>query len=431
MSLSLPTIMRHVLASSALVLAIGCGGGPPPQPQPVAPPPPPAAATPAPAAAPAPKPQPPPPPAADAAALIDDGEQAAADGDLSTAETAFRQAIRADAKMAEGHYNLGVLAEWQGRYDDARGRYEDALSAQAEFAPAVIASGRLLLRRGQVDAALRFARERLGRSPDSVDLRNALNRLRLDAGRETEAVESDSKAVLRKDEKNVDAMINLALAYHAKGRFELAVAILDNAKALTPENPEIFFRKALAHEALDESIKARVALEEAARLPGGATAEIYNNLGLLYHAAGDYIGAETQFRKALARWPDMLSARINLGNALKGQQRFADADAALKGALGQASDDPDVLYNLGILYLDGQLPDVAAIDRLERALAFFARYKQTSGARATNDPVDAYIEEAKKRLEVERKRQAQMRKAPKAPPPEPDGGPGDGDEDEK
>lgn len=82
-----------------------------------------------------------------------------------------------------------------------------------------------------------------------------------------------------------------------------------------------------------------------------------------------------------------------------------------------------MLYNLGILYLDGQLPGVEPRQRLEQALAFFERYKQTAGARSADDPVDTYIDEARKRIEVEQKRAAQKRvapKAPAAPPPAPE-----------
>ncbi len=399
---------------AALVALAGCGG-PAPKPEPAGA----SAPAPAPTAPAAPAAPAPPPPAIDTDAVLADGKAAAARGDLAGAEARFRQALTLDRGLAEAHYDLGVLAEWRGRADDARRHYRDALGARTDFGPAVIALGRLRLRAGDADGALELARRQLAQASDSPSLQNALNRLRLDADREVDRVEADSKAVLRDDEKNVPAMINLAWAYHDQGRHELAVAILKNARAIDPDDPEVLLRKALAHQALGEDLKARLALEEASRLPGGGSPEVHNNLGLVYHAAGDFVGAEAQFRKALARWPDMLAARINLGNALKGQQRFAEADTALQAALAQAPRDPDVLYNLGILYLDGQLPQMAAVARLERSLAFFERYKQTAGARPADDPIDEYIGEASKRIEVEQKRAAQQRSAPKAPPPQP------------
>lgn len=363
--------------------------------------------------------------------LLNAGKEIAAQGDLSTAAERFSAAASADPKAVEAHYNLGVLQEWQGHYDQAKKHYEDALSADPEFASAVVAIANMRLRRGDISGAITYAQQRLNQKRGSASLRNALNRVRIAAGGRADQVIVDAKAVLRADEKNVDAMINLASAYHEQGKYELTVAILENAKALDPENPEIFVRQATALRALKEDIKARVALEQATALPGGATAEAYNNLGLIYHEAGDFIGAETQFRKALARWPDMLAAQVNLGNALKGQQRYADADLALQGALKLAPTAPEVHYNLGILYLDGTLPNVELRQRLERALSYFQAYKQHRRNAVPNDPVEAYIVEATKRIEVEDKKAEQARASTKSPAPEPaTGGAGDGSDDD-
>lgn len=394
------------LPGALLALALtACG----PRPAPAPPPAPVADPAPARPATPAPPPRPP-------AAYIADARRAAAAGDTTRARDAYRQALTAAPDDPAIHYDLGVLAERDGRADAARGHYQDALRAEPTFGPAVITLGRLAIRSGDPGAALALASGQLARHPQSADLKNALNRLRIDADRDIDRVEADSKAVLRDDEQNVAAMINLAAAYHRDGRHELAIAILDNARALAPDDPEILARKALAHQALGEDLKARFTLEEATAIQGGASAEIHNNLGLVYHAAGDYPGAEAQFRKALARAPGLLAARINLGNALKGQQRYTDADAVLTAALRDAPRDPDLLYNLGILYLDGQIDGIDPADRLTRALAFFERYTQT-GARTPDDPVGDYIEEARKRIEVERKRAEQRRATPKAPPP--------------
>jgi tetratricopeptide (TPR) repeat protein len=210
-------------------------------------------------------------------------------------------------------------------------------------------------------------------------------------------------------------MRNLAEAYALQGKFELAIAILTNALALEPEDPSLLGRMAIAHLKLGERPKARAALEKAIALPGGATAEIYNNLGLVYHEAGDFVGAEDLFRKALARWPAMLPARVNLGNALKGQQKYAEADAVLRDALQQSPRSSDALYNLGILYLDGQIPGMEAVARLERALAYFEQYRQVAASKPAGDPVEQYVAEAQKRIDVEKKKAAQARQAPKEP----------------
>ena len=415
--------VRSLLAfgASLVLLAglVGCGGAPKKKKVDV-PLPAPTPATAPKVVAPPPMPAPPKLTAEEKRALVEAGQQASLDGDLSMAERRFRDAVDMAPDLVEARYNLGVLAEWQGRYTEARRQYERALAREPEFAAAVVAIGRLMMRTGDTDSALDFARDALSDRPKSIPLRNALNRLRVAARRELGAVESESKLVLREDEKNVEAMVNLATAfYHAK-KYELAIAILQNAKVLDEQNPEILSRIALAHLGLGEELQARIALEAAAQLDGGATAEVYNNLGLLYHQAGDYTSAELQFRKALARWPDMLSARINLGNALKGQQRYIDADQELRTALRTSPESSELLFNLGILYLDGTLPSVGPIDRLKQALKFFERYKEVAGQRAADDPTDAYIGETNKRIVVEQKKAEQRRKSSKpAPAPAP------------
>lgn len=354
-----------------------------------------------------------------AQAALTAGREAAANGDIATAQSRFSEV--ASQGVAEGHYNLGVLAEWQGRKQTAREAYEKALKAEPEFGPAVVAIGRLSLRANDAGGAIRYAEDRLRAKPESLDLQNALDQVRLLAGTDPRVVNDSAKKVLRKDEKNVAAMINLARAYQLEGKHELAVAILDNAAALRPDDPEIPFLQALSFDGMAEPRRARAALEAAVARPGGGSAEAYNNLGLIYHEAGDFVGAEAQFRKAIARWPEMLDAYANLGNALKGQQKYAEADGALKQALTLGKDDPDVLFDLGILYLDGNLPGVEAMSRLEQSIGYFDRYKSQRKQTPPDDPVDRYIAEARKRIEVEQKRAAQMRNTPKTPAAEGEG----------
>jgi TPR repeat protein len=119
---------------------------------------------------------------------------------------------------------------------------------------------------------------------------------------------------------------------------------------------------------------------------------------------------------------------LNLGSALKGQQKYAEAETAMKRALELDPANADTQFNLGILYLDGQLPGVEPLARLEQAVSWFERYKQAAnrGASATPDPVEQYLAEARKRIEVERKRADSARKTAKdaapAAPTEPSGG---------
>ncbi|MCK6571340.1 tetratricopeptide repeat protein [Myxococcota bacterium] len=347
---------------------------------------------------------------------LDEAHAAAASGDLDGARRLYERIAAEDSTAAEPVYNLGVLAERQGDDVGARRYYKQALDVRPDFGPAVTAIANVMLRKGDASGALAFAEGQLARAPESSGLRNAVSRLRLLSG-DVDGAIRDATLVLRADEKNVDAMKVLAGGYFRQKKFELAVAILRSAEANDPADPEIHAKLARAHLALDEKPRARLALEKAVALPGGGSAEVYNDLGLLYHEAGDYAGAEGMFRQALARHPQFLAAQVNLGNSLKGQQKYAEADAAMKRALELGPGSGDVLFNLGILYLDGQIPGIEPLARLQQAIDFFNRYKSAAGARPANDPVEQYIAEANKRVVVEQKKAESARKDPKPAPP--------------
>ena len=187
-------------------------------------------------------------------ALLDEAMEAVNNGDLTSAEEQYQdvvlQAVAEDEAtgkiVAEARYNLGVIAEWQGAYDDAKRHYEAALTLKADLGAAVVAIGRIILRTQDVASALNYAKGRLSARPESLPLRNALNRIRVAADREWDSVETDSKEILRVEEKNVDAMVNLAISYAHSGRHELAISVLNGAKAIDGSDPEIYLRMALS-----------------------------------------------------------------------------------------------------------------------------------------------------------------------------------------
>ena len=94
--------------------------------------------------------------------VIKESQETALGGDLTSAEDALKSALQglnpSDSEHAKRvgdiRYNLGLLAEWQGRYADARRQYEAALSTRPDFGAAVVAVGRLMLRSGDVAGAI-------------------------------------------------------------------------------------------------------------------------------------------------------------------------------------------------------------------------------------------------------------------------------------
>jgi tetratricopeptide (TPR) repeat protein len=86
-----------------------------------------------------------------------------------------------------------------------------------------------------------------------------------------------------------------------------------------------------------------------AKLPDNARA--HNNFGFALIEENDPVGAEAQFRAALALSPDFASAHVNLGNVLAKHGQLAEAVENYQGALRFVPRDPEVHEDLGTALL--------------------------------------------------------------------------------
>ena len=328
---------------------------------------------------------------------------------IEEASQKFQRVAERTPDIPEAHYNLGVLAERSGVPQVARQHYADAIKAQPDFSPALLALTRYSIRSKDERGALSRIEDKLRENPENIGLLNAKSRLLISLKEQPNEVVRLAKVVLRSDEQNVYAMIHLAAAFSQQKKYELSIAILKNAKELDPTNPEIYARLSASHSALNESVLARLALEEAVKQPGGSSAEIHNQLGLLYHKTGDYPSAAQQFTIALSLWPQMIEAQVNLGNALKGQQRFMDSSNAFQQALSMRPKFPPALFNLGILYLDGTFDTIAKQDQLKQAMTFFDQFLNASKNGSDRALVTQYKKECERLIEIQKKIEAQQK----------------------
>ncbi len=307
-------------------------------------------------------------------------------------------------------FNLGVIHERQGLYEQAAKRYFQSLQKNADFTPALENLVRLYLRGDQSADAESITRRMIDARPENLGHRSVLLQIDLARGRYEDVIQS-AKQILRKDERHVGAMYAMAEANYALGRYELARSIVDTAVELRPGRAELYYTAGLIALKLDDKVTARTNFEKAIQVRPQYP-EARNNLGVLYQEARDYNAAEEQFRQAIRNYPDFKEAYLNLGNAYKGNTKYKDAELAFKKAIGIDPNFADAYFNLGALYLDGEVPGMDVITRLQKAIDAFNQYKSVSrGQLAKDDPVDKYIEEAKKSIEVERQKQEMLRES--------------------
>lgn len=325
--------------------------------------------------------------------------------DREEAAALFESAFRLDPDLGYAAYDAGVLYERSGDLLRARDAYFRALKVNPDFEPASQNLTRLRLRAGQAAEAESDLRARIAQYPSSLALRNQLVEVLLATDR-IDGAEQESRKVLKTDEHNIPAMVNLAIAYYARKRYELARMVLENARQVAPGEAIIWTKLAFTEIALGNKAQAIEDFKKAAELrPDYPEAQI--NYGAMLVETEDYANAVKHLELAVQYAPSSSQAHLNLGNAYRGAKEFDKAQREYERALYLDPRLVDAYYDLGVLYLDGDKPGLPATERLERAIAHFDKFAASGG----KDPrLAQYKKDAASLLEKERKRLAREEK---------------------
>ncbi len=244
------------------------------------------------------------------------GHAAAREGRLADAESAYRQAVAADATNVRAHESLATLLLRRGDPEGAIEHFGVAVRLAPENAQAHSDLGVLLAELGRNDRAL----EHLGRAvelePGLVQALLTLGNVRTRLGRLDEA-KATYRRVLESEPGNGEARLGLGAVLAQNGNFEQAVVELREALRLVPE------------------------AEQAPRVHFGL-AEALVRTGRLEEALPHY----TRVRELA---PGESLAWLREATVLMGLGRFADAKAVLEARLGVDSRDQRAAHSLARL----------------------------------------------------------------------------------
>lgn len=343
------------------------------------------------------------------------GVEAARRFDHDVARGAFEHALAADPGAYAAAYDLGVIADRQGNPNVALQHYRKALAIQADYERAAEGIARVHLRNGAASAAVAEVEPLARRWECNLHLQALLAELYVVVGRVDEA-ERTARRALRRDERFVPAMIALARASLARGRLELAASVLEQARAIDGNHPEVHFLHGQAFERDGRLLDALGAYRRAVELrPEYAEARMA--LGIQALAAGNYEEARTELEATAKLVPTLVAAHLNLGDAYRANREWTKAKAAFDAALRMQDTLPEAHFNLALMYMSAgaEFPGLTTLSALERALLEFAQYRSQMGARLARDDasvgymsdIERQIDREKKRIEREERRKAQ------------------------
>jgi tetratricopeptide (TPR) repeat protein len=198
----------------------------------------------------------------------------------------------------------------------------------------------------------------------------------LDEGKTDLAVSEYEKA-LKLDDRFTRAYVALADIYSRRGDTGKASELLRKAERLAPEDPEIreLTREAdyanfleTGVKAFDggDAVKARELLNKAL-VANPRSAHLHYLIALSFREEQDFYRMEDHLKEAIRLDPKYCAARSFLGDIYYGQGNFEVALEQYRDTLSVCGDDPFVLNNMGLAYMNLERY-AAAIPLLEKAL---------------------------------------------------------------
>ena len=323
-------------------------------------------------------------------------------GDVDGAESAFRRARTLRGDYTEAQIALADLLRARDEASEAVSLLEQTSATVAgdERARAMVALGRAYAADRRPSDAVRAFERALERAPAAVDIRVAVGRGFVAAGKldRALAISSDTRA-MAPDVPQVAAALGHALAKSgdragARAEYQRAVRLdpgyryarrqllrlaLDDGDfvearshaeyllELAPARPEHHFLAGLVAARQNKVAAAREHYQNAIVHKGGTYPEAFFNLGLAERRAGNLEAAIAAYQTALDQRQDYGAAQNNLGLAYAEAGEFSRARAMFAQLLHRDPQYAAAWLNLGKLLADQDRHD-EAISTFRRAL---------------------------------------------------------------
>jgi tetratricopeptide (TPR) repeat protein len=222
-----------------------------------------------------------------------------------------------------------VQALQMQRHDEAERLAAGVLKADRGNAVAAAVLGRALMQQGRAAEAI-VPLERVARRGDHPALETQLAAALAAAGHSDQALEQLRKTTARRP-PFMPAFLEHAGQLGKTGRYQEAIAVLEDGLALLPGTIEMQMELAFVHVKRNDRATARSLLSQAlAAAP--QRHDILAALAQVIHLDGEYAAAADLYRRALALRPDDVAARKNLGACLLEMGERDAGEASLRAA---------------------------------------------------------------------------------------------------
>lgn len=351
-----------------------------------------------------------------------DAQKKARAFDYVSLERKFGLALDADPRLAEAEFNLGVLAERQGKKDEAIRRYQAALEKKPTLRVAAENLAVIAQNGGDVANAVRIYQDILQKYPDDAGSRARLAEI-YRQGQDHEKAMELARAALTREPTNLTAYKVMMRSYLDRRQLSLARLVALRALKIDENDAEIHHTIGLISLEEGEADLARAQFKKAI----GVRPDFQPSHVMLARMAlenEDYVGAEEHLRRILQADGSNAEAHLNLGVAYKGQGQFDKAMQEYDEAEKLNPQLAAVNLNRGIILLRAKnVPD--------KSLEYFKKYISQAGGEvaltadspvfplireaetiiAANEEAKRMMEEAKRLEEAQKRQEEELKRA--------------------
>ena len=272
------------------------------------------------------------------------------DGNVDVAQirATLIAALKDDGTLVEGWFDLGVLAEREGKQDDAIAAYRNALKANPKYAPAIENYAGVLVAQGKTDEAQKELEDFVKLEPSEPRPRVALAQIYREKKRYDEALEQ-CRAALQRDPKNLLAFETMSGTYADIGNVPMSRLV--GARGLKVDKTDSQIHHIFGRHLLNENKIPEAVLEFKQSLdanPRYRPARIdIAEVALTYR---DFGNAKVHYTELLVDTPNDVPALLGLGISNKGLGLPDEAKVAYEKVLTLQPKNPAATLNLAILY---------------------------------------------------------------------------------
>lgn len=203
---------------------------------------------------------------------------------------------------------------------------------------------------GQLDKAETYLRQILEKLPEQDGIMSALGGVLLSGGKTQEGISILEKAI-QLNANNVDAKLNLGIAYQSIGKVEESYQLIEQAASLAPNRADIQFNFSNILLQRQDYPKAIEVLHQVIKL-NPSLIQAYQSLGAVYSYLQKFTESKDIYEKALTVAPNDLNTQLTLGNLYSDMGEVDQAQKLFLQATEQHATHYLPYAILGKFYLD-------------------------------------------------------------------------------